>query len=183
MAKLASSVLALMAIVLSGCGGSSETRLEEAELEFKAIEAKLKPIQAEEEPIFNALVRAAGDAAHQRRKELEAVIAGDMGKARELKAAVAAAMAREDRQRRRLGPVHDRLRPLVDRSEALRKEIEELNGCHEDCQAERERSAKLGLKCLDSMIDSGVEFNRADRICRKKHPLPREEILPESGGS
>ena len=181
MFKWVGAMMVLLALAGAGCGGDSETKLEKVEAEYKGARAEVEAVNRKAEKASNEYLNASDVSGKLEEEQLDAITAGNMTKYHELQAATKAARANSQKLYRESQEQPYASNKLEARSEVLANEIESLKGCDKACQAERDRSVNLSIKCETSMMKAEIGFKQANEICGKRYPIPRENILHLQG--
>jgi len=181
--KLAGLILVAMAaaMLVSGCGGGSESQLEKVEAEYKEVRAEVEAVDKKAEKASDEYFEASEVTGKLLEQQLNAISAGNMAKYHELQAATKAAEANSQQLYKESQSQPYASKKLEAREEALASEIESLKGCDKSCQQERDRAVALNSHCAIAMAKAEISFKQATEICDRRFPIPHENILHLAG--
>jgi len=184
MRKLAGGVLVVLltgsVVAFGGCGGSSSTPLQEAEAEYKEARDEIEEIEKGQERKRNEALKAGSESEKLLNAQRDAVVAGDVDTYRELQDEVNAARQKSEALYREAEALPENKALEAQRERAAHR-IESLKGCDEKCQQERTLAVKLNSKCFFILARHEISAGQATRLCDKRYPIPRYNILHLEG--
>lgn len=178
MIRLLGVLLVAVAVMatIAGCGSSSETELQKAEANYLALREKVESENRRWEKKSAAYDKAYKVAEGIRNEQLEAIYSHNMTLYRERQPALKEADAKTTELLRETQQLLNAPKALQRQEEEAANRVEDLKGCHQGCQAERNRAVDLNGKCATTLGKTG-NFRKALKLCDERYPIPRENIL------
>jgi hypothetical protein len=150
--------------------------LQEAEAEYKEARDEIEEVEQGSEKKSNEALKAGSETEKLLDAQRDAVVSGDMATYRELQDEVKAARAKSEGLYREAEALPENV-ALEEQRERAASRIESLKGCDKSCQKERKLALNLNSKCFFILTRHEAGFEQATKLCDKRYPIPRYNIL------
>lgn len=166
-------VLIALGVTAAGCGSSEATPMEEAEAEYRALNAESREVSREVQAKLKQFLAIDERTLALRDEQEAAAIQGDQSTVNELQATIDQSRARADAIYGELEPLEAQSGQLERRLAAAGTRLEQLKGCDRECREARDQAIDRQLECV--MEQQGLGFE----ACEKRFPVPRSDILED----
>lgn len=157
------------ALIVAGCGSSESTPTQDAEAEYRSLNAEARQLGKQAQAKSDSAQAAIDDVLALLERQKEAVLEDDIDTYRELQPEIKAAEAKQRGLEREATALQRRAGAIERKLSAAGGKIEAQKGCDRACRRTRKAAIEQQLQCMKEGQPIGV--------CQKRYPIPRYEIL------